>query len=93
MEIPADPRSPLHPKCSQKPSNRLSNEFSELLAKAGLRKSPRSRVKTGAGHQTRRKPSEVGFHSLRVTTTSLLDVTALSPECLSAKDLGVGTGP
>lgn len=72
MEI-GSPAEPVHAKCSQKPSNRLPNEFTDLLARAGLRKSRRTRTKTGMGHDTARKPSQLSFHSLRHTAASLLE--------------------
>ena len=66
------PGEAIHPRLSRKPSNQLSNEFTDLLVRAGLRQSPRSHDKTGMGHDVARKPSRLSFHSLRVTATSLL---------------------
>jgi len=63
---------PIHPRLSLKPSNQLSNQFTDLLVRIGLRKSPRSHDKTGIGHDVARKPSGLSFHSLRVTATSFL---------------------
>jgi len=50
---------------------RLSNCFYGLLVKAKLA-SKRSKANTGKGHSGRRKVSELSFHSLRHSATSLL---------------------
>ena len=63
---------PIHPRLSRKRSNHLSNEFTDLLAQVDLRKSRRGHIKTGGRRDVARKPSELSFHSLRVTATSLL---------------------
>ncbi len=50
---------------------RLSAAFSGILAAAGLAK-PRSRATTGTGRSVRRATSELSFHCLRYTATSLM---------------------
>jgi integrase len=51
----------------------LSNQFHDILAKAGLvRRRSHRKAKDGAGRKARRKASEISFHSFRHTATSLL---------------------
>jgi len=70
------PGAPIHPKAfaimqRQGRSGNLSNQFSDLLAQAGLRgRAPRS--SRGIGRSARRASNELSFHSLRHTTVSLL---------------------
>jgi integrase len=73
-----DPHAPLHPHAfdvvaRQNKSGTLSRSFRELLAQAGLAK-PEKHTKTGDGDafRGRRRKSEISFHSLRYTVTSLL---------------------
>jgi len=74
-----DPNAPLHPKAFDtvaKQNGRavgLSNQFYEILASAGMVK-PRShkRDKSKNGRAGKRLSSELSFHSLRHSTTSLL---------------------
>ncbi len=49
----------------------LSNQFYEIMAKAGL-VPKRSKKSTGKGHAGKRKLNRISFHALRHTTTSLL---------------------
>jgi integrase len=57
----------------------LSNQFHDILASAGLvkRRSHR-KAKDGSGRAARRRPSEISFHSLRHTATSLLKNAGVS---------------
>jgi integrase len=71
------PAESVHPRCSQRLRNRLSNEFTDLLARAGLRSSRRPHVKTGMGRDIARRPSELSFHSLRHTMASMLEQAAI----------------
>jgi integrase len=51
----------------------LSNQFHDILARCGLvRRRAHTKAKDGAGRSGRRAPSELSFHSLRHTATSLL---------------------
>jgi len=51
----------------------LSNQFHNILAAAGLvRRRSHQKAKDGPGRAARRQPSEISFHSLRHTATSLL---------------------
>jgi integrase len=51
----------------------LSNQFSEILVTAGLvRRRSHQKAEDGRGRSSRRRASEISFHSLRHTTTSLL---------------------
>lgn len=71
-----DPSAPLFPEASAvvaKDGNvgRLSQQFYAILVVAGMAKE-RGREETGMGHAQRRTVSEISFHSLRNTATSLL---------------------
>jgi integrase len=51
----------------------LSNQFHDLLARAGLvRRRSHAKAKDGKGRTARRRASEISFHSFRHTATSLL---------------------
>jgi integrase len=51
----------------------LSNQFHDILASAGLvKRRSHQKAKDGAGRAGRRRASEISFHSLRHTATSLL---------------------
>jgi integrase len=71
-----EPDVPLHPRAfaiatRQRRSGALSNQFAELLAQAGLREKP-THKKVGEGRGSRRRRSQLSFHSLRRTATTLL---------------------
>jgi integrase len=68
--------APLHPRAfrvlkEQGRSGALSNQFGDLLADAGLRQH-KSHRSTGKGRGAARVASELGFHCLRKTATTLL---------------------
>lgn len=75
-----DPKTPLHPRAasSSQPSN--SNRFGDLLASIGLT-APRSHTakEDGKGRAARRGKSELSFHSLRHTATSMMKNAGISP--------------
>lgn len=51
----------------------LSNQFHDILASAGLvQRRSHQKAKDGSGRAARRRSSEISFHSLRHTATSLL---------------------
>ncbi len=80
-----NPLDPIFPKaCRIATTNlgvgRLSDEFHQLLVSAGLAQ-PRENVETGSGRGApgrRRNMSDVSFHSLRHTATSLLKSAGVS---------------
>jgi integrase len=77
-----NPSQPLFPKLAARlrSSNRagtLSNQFHEILVAGGLAAS-RSHRGTGKGRAARRQASEISFHSLRHTATSLLKAAGVS---------------
>ena len=81
--IPAgdNPKSPLHPRAARLATvngSTLSRQFGELLASIGLVKE-RGHEKEGDGRATRRAVSELSFHSLRHTATSLMKNAGISP--------------
>jgi integrase len=58
----------------------LSRQFYELMARAGLVPAKRHRaLEGGAGRSGARRVSEISFHSLRHTVTSLLKNAGVSP--------------
>ncbi len=74
---------PLHPDAFQKLDARgsvspLSRAFSDLMADAGLAER-RDHAATDAGHGGARKRSELSFHSLRQSATSLMKNAGISP--------------
>ncbi len=79
-----DPSQPLHPRAfqifnSQQRTGSLSNQFAAILAEAGLIE-PRSHAAQpkGKGRAARRATSEITFHSLRHTATSMLKTAGVS---------------
>lgn len=58
-------------------SGHLSNQFYDILVAAGLA-NERKHEKTGEGRSTKRKTSELSFHCLRHTATSLLKNAGVS---------------
>ena len=76
LAVAGERGSPIHPRAfgtmrRQGKSGNLSNQFSDILAKAGLRqKAPHRSTHKGRG--ARRTSYELSFHSLRHTAVSLL---------------------
>jgi integrase len=84
-----DPNGPLFPNAyaiAQKETadSSLSQEFYDLLVSVGMA-TKRSKAATGLGHARRRNVSEITFHSLRHTATSLLKNAGVSEAV--AKDI------
>jgi integrase len=84
LEAGDDPRQPLHPKAfaslaKSKKVGTLSRQFYELMAQAGLA-APKVHRKSaaGAGRSGRRNVSEISFHALRHTATSLMKNAGIS---------------
>ena len=78
-----DPKHPLFPKAFEIKARTgrvgtLSNQFFGIMASAGLVES-RSHKKHGDGRDTKRNGSELCFHCLRHTATSLLKNAGISP--------------
>src|SRR6516165_9424269 len=69
LPVPSKPSAPIHPRAFRTAGHRLSNQFVDLLVVVGLRQKQK---RTGAGRGGRRQPSEVSFHVLRHTCTTLL---------------------
>jgi integrase len=75
-KLPADVNAPIHPEAYkivtvEKKSGSLSNKFTRILAKAGLREKP-SNKSTGKGRDAKRVYHPLSFHSLRHTATTML---------------------
>jgi len=72
-----DPSAPIHPRSRetvtrQGYSSTLSQQFSELLVRAGLRSDTTTHRSRGIGRSNRRRREELSFHSLRHSVTTLL---------------------
>jgi integrase len=71
-------QAPLHPKAAAfTNTSTLSNQFSDLLAQAGLSTKRAHRICSGQGRSSRRTLGELSFHSLRHTTVSMLHAAGL----------------
>jgi integrase len=86
-----DPAAPLFPAAhalatKETSNSELSQEFHGILVAAGLSQ-PRSKDATGKGHTLRRTVSEISFHSLRHTATSLLKNAGV-PEAVAMDIIG-----
>jgi len=84
-----DPTAPLFPEAyavatKETSDSRLSQQFYDLLVSVGLA-AKRTKVETGLGRARRRNVSQVTFHSLRHTATSLLKNAGVSEAV--AKDI------
>jgi integrase len=75
-----DPKAPLCPSFQDKTVSWLSNQFREVMASAGLVQSrgDHNKKEGKAGRGARRQMSDVSFHSLRHTATSLLKNAGVS---------------
>lgn len=73
-----NPRAFLHPRAAASSGPANSNRFGDLLASIGLVESRRHTSKD-KGRDARRAPSELSFHSLRHTATSLMKNAGISP--------------
>lgn len=74
-----DPRAPLHPRiAANSKGSILSRHFSNLLAEAGLI-GKRTHDAAKDGRASKRAASEISFHSLRHTATSLMKNAGISP--------------
>jgi integrase len=81
-----DPKQPIHPRAYEivtkhGQAQRLSNQFADILADAGLIAERSHSVEEGQkrkGRDTKRKVSDISFHSLRHTAVSLLKTAGVS---------------
>lgn len=73
-----DPKAPLCPGLVGRSTGWLSNQFRELLASVGLVESQGLHVKRKSGRDMRRNLSDISFHALRHTATSLLKNAGVS---------------
>jgi integrase len=74
-----DPTAALCPTLFDKPTTGLTNQFYGLLASAGLVKSRTHQAAPhGKGRASRRNQSDISFHALRHTATSLLKNAGVS---------------
>ncbi len=74
-----DPNAPVHPRAARSSQAANSNRFGDLLSSVGLVSPRRHDVSKGTGRSARRVASELSFHSLRHTATSLLKNAGVSP--------------
>ena len=73
-----NPDAPVMPRCAENAVTTLSRQFGELLTRAGLIKRAITHRKRGTGRSARHVQSELSFHSLRHTATTLLKSTGAS---------------
>lgn len=85
-KLPAgdDPKAPLHPRAAKLATvngSTLSRQFGELLANVGLATKRSHETEEGdkKGRASRRNASELSFHSLRHTATSMMKNAGISP--------------
>lgn len=79
-----DPKAPLHPRAAALATvngSTLSRQFGELLAAVGLatKKTHEPTEAERKGRASRRNASELSFHSLRHTATSMMKNAGVSP--------------
>jgi integrase len=78
LDLTDDPDAPVFPKiANSKTIAHLSNDFRDLLADAGLIQRI-GRKKTKNGRSSRRKVSEISFHSLRHSAVTFLKAAGAS---------------
>jgi integrase len=74
-----DPKAPIFPPLLNKKSHWLSNQFYDLMASVGLVKERTHQAgEEKKGRSSRRQQSEITFHALRHTATSLLKNAGVS---------------
>ncbi|MEM1059319.1 MAG: tyrosine-type recombinase/integrase [Verrucomicrobiota bacterium] len=84
MKTADDPAQPLFPKAFATVQDQggrtgtLSNQFRRILESSGLVQK-RTNRSTGKGRSTSRQSSELSFHCLRHTTTSMMKNAGISP--------------
>ncbi|MEN9661750.1 MAG: hypothetical protein RL324_699 [Verrucomicrobiota bacterium] len=93
QQLPAgdDPAAPLFPEAhkiaiAEGADSRLSQQFHGILESAGMA-DERSKKPTGKGRSRKRAVSEISFHSLRHTATSLLKNAGV-PEAVAMDIIG-----
>ena len=92
MPISDDPKDSLFPRAASTVTGQfdrvgtLSNQFHDLLVKAGLLPF-RSHAKRSAGRASRRSATELSFHCLRHTATSLMKEAGI-PEAVVRDIIG-----
>lgn len=83
-----DPRAPLHQQANgiwekEGRTGRLGNQFSELLADAGLREAT-TKTSKGKGRGARREGRELSFHCLRHTAVSWMKEAGIAESVVMA---------
>ncbi|MEX2581195.1 MAG: tyrosine-type recombinase/integrase [Verrucomicrobiales bacterium] len=74
-----DPNAHLHPRAAHSTGPANSNRFTDLLANAGLVARRKPLKKDKDDESRKRAPSQLSFHSLRHTATSLMKNAGVSP--------------
>ena len=78
VRVPKSTHAPLFPLASAATVSQNSKAFAKILVAAGLRKELPNHHGTGKGRRAKREASEVTFHCLRHTATSLLKNAGVS---------------
>ena len=77
-KVPKSPTAPIFPEANACTVSQNSKAFAKILVAAGLRKELPSHKGTGKGRNSKREASDVTFHCLRHTATSLLKNAGVS---------------
>ena len=77
-KVPKSPNAPLFPEADACTVSQNSKAFAKILVAAGLRKELPNHKGAGKGRNAKREASEVTFHCLRHTATSLLKNAGVS---------------
>ena len=77
-KVPKSAHAPVFPLADAASVSQNSKAFAKILVAAGLRKELPNHKATGKGRNSRREASEVTFHCLRHTATSLLKNAGVS---------------
>ncbi len=77
-KVPKSPNAPVFPTADASTVSQNSKAFGRILVAAGLRREMPNHKGTGKGRDARREASEVTFHCLRHTATSLLKNAGVS---------------
>jgi integrase len=78
VRVPKSASAPLFPIANEATVSQNSKAFAKILVAAGLRKEMPNHKGTGKGRNAKREASEVTFHCLRHTATSLLKNAGVS---------------
>lgn len=79
LEVGDLPNAPLHPRAANSPAPSNSTRFRDLLAAAGVIAPVIREKKLNGDGTAKRSASQLSFHSLRYTATSIMKNAGISP--------------